>query len=134
MIRYKNKIVVSSVEDHKQVVSKVPFYRRKDLTIRSVNGLTLRMTDCKSTYDHMMECLDKTIILIQSLSHQEMFEVLINLDKKGIENMYQHLFRKWHHSDVGIWDYRSIERTLKYRLDVLNNREPIKHRYMFARP
>jgi len=120
MIRFENKIAVISLEDHKEVV-KFPFHRRKNITIRAVNRLNIRMTDCSWTYDNMMEDLDKIIILIQTLSQQEMFEVLINLDKKGVANMRQHLFHKWYHSDVPIWDYRKIEWTLKWRHEVLND-------------
>jgi len=115
----KTYIVVGTIKDHKLAV-KYPFERRKNITIRAVNGLNIRMTDCSWTYDNMMEDLDKAIILIQTLSYQEMFEVLINLDKKGINNMRQHLFRKWHHSDVGIWDYRKIERISKWQYERLN--------------
>ena len=113
-------IVLMSIEDHRLAVDKFPFERRKNVTISTINNLVIRMTDCSRIFDHMMECLDKAIILIKNLSSKEMYEVVINLDKKGIENLQKHLFREWDHSNVNIWDYRKIQKTIKLVEDIRN--------------
>ena len=95
-------------------VNKYPFHVREKCIVSAVNGLSIRMTDCKWTFDFMMKSLDHAISLMRNLSSHEMFEVLLKLDKSGIDNMNRHLFREWNTSKVGIWDYRNVKNTLKH--------------------
>jgi len=95
-------------------LDKYPYHVRESLIVSAVNGLGIRMTDCKWTFDSMMKHLDHAASLIRNLSSLEMFEVLLKLDEHGIDNMNKHLFREWNSSRVGIWDYRQVKNTLEH--------------------
>jgi len=81
-----------------------------------INSLDLKQTDCAMTYDHMMKQYDEAVSIIKEISSLEMFQILINLDEKGIKNMNKHLFHNWNHSDVNVWDYRNAKKTLQHLL------------------
>lgn len=101
----------STIEDYKESLN-FNFKNRKQFTISTVNNLDIKMTDCSMMYDYMMSELNKAIILIEQLSSNELYEVITNLNKKGLHNMNTYLFKEWkQRSDI--WGYRSIVKTLK---------------------
>lgn len=84
--------------------------------VRAINSLQIRQTDCKYTYDYMIKHLDYVINLIMNLTSLDMFEIIIRLDKSGLENTQRYLIKNWNTSNVKIYDKRQIEQTLKYLL------------------
>lgn len=111
--KQKTVIVLFSLEDC-VLASQQPFQRRKKATINMINSLTIKQTDCSMTYDFMMESLDKCIALVKNLTSNELFEIIINLNDKGLNNLHLHLLKEWNHSKINVWDYRHIQTTIKH--------------------
>jgi hypothetical protein len=114
MLLEKKATIFLLTKDDCKFAATTPFKGRKEATISMINSLEIRTTDCRMTFDFMMKELEKCKILIRNLSSLEMFEILINMNRRGIENMRLHLFREWNHSDVNIWDYRKTKETLDF--------------------
>ena len=105
---------IIGTRDGSKSLESYPFYVRQHIVVSMINNLSFRQTDCGHTFDYIMDSLSKCVKQIRNISDKEMFELLIRLNKNGVKNMRDHLFREWKHPNVNIWDYRNIVKTKKF--------------------
>ena len=91
----------------------IPLEMQYKLAAGRINGLTYKMTDCHWTYEHMVKEKGKCEKMLEGLSGLFMFEIIIRLNKKGLEHMMYHLWHTWKNPEIGIWEYRKLDKQLK---------------------
>lgn len=80
----------------------------------SINGLSIRQTDCYRTYEFMLKNMNNCRENIKDFSSLEIFEVMIRLTPKGLKNFKRYIYPYWHGKSTNIWEVRKLEKQMKY--------------------
>lgn len=84
------------------------------IAYRAINSLYIKQTDCWRTYKHMMSKINRCREFIQDFTSLEIFEVIIRLSKKGLQDFKAYIYPYWPKRDTNIWVIRSLEKQIKY--------------------